>query len=257
LVSIFNAVGDRAAALLAVDGILQYRAHGVSNLSSITGAPDVAIGLIVFTGSLVAADKLQGSIPGRPLLVVRGSRLMNSAVAAAFTAEGVAGGRPYRERCLRPARRRERRDRPDGAQARQSVSDRPVLGGDMARGITVMMRSRGHGYGGLDNELYTDPATAVFFADAKRGLSALPASIKTLVAQAADPEPSGPQRTVRARPRVPQTAVSAAGRAASPSRQRCVEERLKPSDGGRRRSYRRERWGICGGGRNGKRCMCI
>ena len=88
LVSIFNAVGGGAAALLALDDIAQNRNHGISNLSSITGALDIAIGLITFTGSLIAAGKLQGWIPGKPLLVFRGSRLLNAGLAAGFVGTG-------------------------------------------------------------------------------------------------------------------------------------------------------------------------
>ena len=88
LVSIFNSVGGGAAALLAINDILQYRHAGISNLSSITGALDILIGLVTFTGSLVAAGKLQGWIPGRPLMF-RGSRAFNAVVAAGFLAGGV------------------------------------------------------------------------------------------------------------------------------------------------------------------------
>jgi len=88
LVSIFNAVGGGAAALLAIDDILEHRGSGLSNLSSITGALDIAIGLVTFTGSLIAAGKLQGWIPGRPLLVYRGSRLVNLALVATAVATG-------------------------------------------------------------------------------------------------------------------------------------------------------------------------
>jgi NAD(P) transhydrogenase subunit beta len=89
LVSIFNAVGGGAAALLAMDDIFEHRGSGLSNLSSITGALDIAIGLITFTGSLIAAGKLQGWIPGKPLLVYRGNRLVNLTLVAAFVAGGV------------------------------------------------------------------------------------------------------------------------------------------------------------------------
>ena len=88
LVSIFNAVGGGAAALLAINDLLQHRQAGISNLSSITGALDILIGLVTFTGSLVAAGKLQGWIPGQPLMF-RGSRAINAAVVAGFLAGGV------------------------------------------------------------------------------------------------------------------------------------------------------------------------
>ena len=88
LVSIFNSVGGGAAALLAINDILQHRHAGISNLSSITGALDILIGLVTFTGSLVAAGKLQGWIPGRPLMF-RGSRAFNAVLAAGFLGGGV------------------------------------------------------------------------------------------------------------------------------------------------------------------------
>jgi NAD(P) transhydrogenase subunit beta len=39
----------------------------------------------------------------------------------------------------------------------------------------------GHGYAGLDNELYSDPKTGMFFADAKKGLAELTAAVRTFV----------------------------------------------------------------------------
>jgi H+-translocating NAD(P) transhydrogenase subunit beta len=88
LVSLFNAVGGGAAALLAVSDILRKRPDHLGNLASITGALDMVIGLVTFTGSLVAAGKLQGWIPGQPL-VFRGSRLLNALLALAFVTGGV------------------------------------------------------------------------------------------------------------------------------------------------------------------------
>ncbi len=38
----------------------------------------------------------------------------------------------------------------------------------------------GHGYAGIDNELYTDPKTGMLFADAKDGLAQLIAAVKAL-----------------------------------------------------------------------------
>jgi H+-translocating NAD(P) transhydrogenase subunit beta len=39
----------------------------------------------------------------------------------------------------------------------------------------------GHGYSGLENELYTDPKTRMLFADAKAGLAQLASAVKELV----------------------------------------------------------------------------
>jgi NAD(P) transhydrogenase subunit beta len=58
----------------------------------------------------------------------------------------------------------------------------PILNVDHARSVIVIKRSLGHGYAGLDNELYTDPKTEMFFSDAKKGLVALLAAMKALVA---------------------------------------------------------------------------
>ncbi|GAA0496683.1 NAD(P) transhydrogenase subunit beta [Paractinoplanes deccanensis] len=57
------------------------------------------------------------------------------------------------------------------------VSGMPILDVDKARSVIVIKRSLGHGYAGIDNELYTDPRTAMLFADAKAGLAALLAGL--------------------------------------------------------------------------------
>jgi NAD(P) transhydrogenase subunit beta len=56
----------------------------------------------------------------------------------------------------------------------------PILDVDKARNIIVIKRSMGRGYAGIDNELYTDPKTGMYFADAKAGLEALTAAVKGL-----------------------------------------------------------------------------
>jgi NAD(P) transhydrogenase subunit beta len=53
------------------------------------------------------------------------------------------------------------------------VSGMPILDVDKARSVIVVKRSLGHGYAGIDNELYTLPGTSMLFADAKKGLGAL------------------------------------------------------------------------------------
>ena len=57
------------------------------------------------------------------------------------------------------------------------VSGMPILDVDRAKSVIVIKRSLGHGYAGIDNELYADPRTAMLFADAKAGLSALLAGL--------------------------------------------------------------------------------
>jgi NAD(P) transhydrogenase subunit beta len=54
-----------------------------------------------------------------------------------------------------------------------AVSGMPILDVDKARSVIVVKRSLGHGYAGIDNELYTDPRTAMLFGDAKVVLTAL------------------------------------------------------------------------------------
>ncbi|HZE41431.1 MAG TPA: NAD(P)(+) transhydrogenase (Re/Si-specific) subunit beta [Stackebrandtia sp.] len=58
------------------------------------------------------------------------------------------------------------------------VSGMPILDVDKARSIVVIKRSMGHGYAGIDNELYTNPKTGMFFTDAKKGLLALSAAVR-------------------------------------------------------------------------------
>jgi proton-translocating NAD(P)+ transhydrogenase subunit beta len=62
------------------------------------------------------------------------------------------------------------------------VSGMPILDVDKARSVIVIKRSLGHGYAGIDNELYTDPRTAMLFADAKAGLAGLIAALHAYAA---------------------------------------------------------------------------
>jgi NAD(P) transhydrogenase subunit beta len=61
------------------------------------------------------------------------------------------------------------------------ISGMPILDVDQARTVVVIKRSMGHGYAGIDNELYTDPKTGMLFADARKGIADLTAAVKTLV----------------------------------------------------------------------------
>jgi NAD(P) transhydrogenase subunit beta len=58
------------------------------------------------------------------------------------------------------------------------ISGMPILNVDHSKSIVVIKRSLGFGYAGLDNELYTNPKTGMFLADAKKGLTQLITSVK-------------------------------------------------------------------------------
>ncbi len=62
-----------------------------------------------------------------------------------------------------------------------AISGMPILDVDQAKSIIVIKRSMGHGYAGIDNELYTNPKTSMYFADAKTALAGLTSAVKTLV----------------------------------------------------------------------------
>jgi H+-translocating NAD(P) transhydrogenase subunit beta len=62
-----------------------------------------------------------------------------------------------------------------------AVSGMPILDVDQAKNIIVIKRSMGHGYAGVDNELYVNPKTGMFFADAKEGLGEIIAAANALV----------------------------------------------------------------------------
>ena len=83
LVSLFNAVGGGAAALIAIDGYLRISsAPGLQeNVATIL---DIVIGSITFTGSLIASGKLMGRIPGKPI-VVPGGQLVTAGLALVVT----------------------------------------------------------------------------------------------------------------------------------------------------------------------------
>jgi H+-translocating NAD(P) transhydrogenase subunit beta len=87
-VSLFNAVGGGAAALIAIDDYIRlsnvqtFAPGGAIPLEvAIPTVLDVVIGSITFTGSLIASGKLMGVIPGKPIKVP-GGQLVTVALAA-------------------------------------------------------------------------------------------------------------------------------------------------------------------------------
>ena len=68
LVSLFNAVGGGAAALVAIDDYVHI--VGTADLSPSTAifvVLGVVIGSVTFSGSVIAGGKLQGLVPGKPI----------------------------------------------------------------------------------------------------------------------------------------------------------------------------------------------
>jgi H+-translocating NAD(P) transhydrogenase subunit beta len=100
LVSLFNAVGGGAAALVAFGEVL--RADGVLRDSGVSftlpTVLDVLIGAVTFSGSLVAAGKLAGRLPGQPVTSAAG-RIATIALTAVALVAGIVvltgrGGTP-------------------------------------------------------------------------------------------------------------------------------------------------------------------
>ncbi len=82
LVSLFNAVGGGAAALIAIDDYLGLAAGSPIRIdTNVFIVLDIIIGSITFSGSLIASGKLQGLIPGKPILIP-GGQLVTLALAA-------------------------------------------------------------------------------------------------------------------------------------------------------------------------------
>jgi len=73
LVSLFNAVGGGAAALVAIDDFVRLaRTTGVPVDTTIFVGLGAVIGSVTFSGSLIASGKLQGIVPSRPLIIPGG-----------------------------------------------------------------------------------------------------------------------------------------------------------------------------------------
>jgi NAD(P) transhydrogenase subunit beta len=79
LVSLFNAVGGGAAALVAIDDFIRLNS-GAPVDTTIFVVLGALIGSVTFTGSLIAGGKLQGLIAGRPIYVP-GGQVVTIAIA--------------------------------------------------------------------------------------------------------------------------------------------------------------------------------
>jgi NAD(P) transhydrogenase subunit beta len=82
LVSLFNAVGGGAAALVAIEDFIRLNDTGTAALdTTIFVVLGALIGSVTFTGSLIAGGKLQGLIAGKPIYVP-GGQVVTVAIAA-------------------------------------------------------------------------------------------------------------------------------------------------------------------------------
>ena len=91
LVSMFNAVGGGAAALVAIDDFIHLNSSGATapidtTIFVVLGA---VIGSVTFSGSIIAGGKLQGLISGQPINVP-GGRLVTIVIALVALAGTVA-----------------------------------------------------------------------------------------------------------------------------------------------------------------------
>jgi NAD(P) transhydrogenase subunit beta len=91
LVSLFNAVGGGAAALIAIEDYLHLASVGdpVRLDTNIFIVLDIIIGSITFTGSIVASGKLQGLISGKPIMVPGGQLVTLALAAVTVVAAGI------------------------------------------------------------------------------------------------------------------------------------------------------------------------
>ena len=90
LVSLFNAVGGGAAALIGIDDYIRLSNLGgsIPLETTIATVLDVIIGCITFSGSLIASGKIQGLVPGKPIKIPGGQLVTVGLAAIAVVAAG-------------------------------------------------------------------------------------------------------------------------------------------------------------------------
>jgi NAD(P) transhydrogenase subunit beta len=89
LVAAFNGFGGIASALVALAEIDRTGAVFETETAVVVGL-SLAVGSITFSGSFVAYGKLQGMIPGRPVLLP-GGKALNAVLAAVIIGFGIVG----------------------------------------------------------------------------------------------------------------------------------------------------------------------
>ena len=64
--------------------------------------------------------------------------------------------------------------------AARGIDRMPVLNVDQSKQVVVMKRSMATGFAGIDNPLFVEPQTVMYFGDAKDSVLKLVAGVKAL-----------------------------------------------------------------------------
>ncbi|HEX6221680.1 MAG TPA: NAD(P)(+) transhydrogenase (Re/Si-specific) subunit beta [Acidimicrobiia bacterium] len=91
MVAIFNGLGGIASALVAATEVVEVDLAGLAADTVVSILLSILIGAITFTGSFVAFGKLQGVLPGRPLLYP-GQQVVNALVVVGIVGVGIWAG---------------------------------------------------------------------------------------------------------------------------------------------------------------------
>ena len=91
MVAAFNGFGGIASALVAAVAVLESDLESIAAETSVSILVSLVIGAITFTGSFIALGKLQGVLPGRPLLFP-GQQVVNGLLVAGLIGVAIWGG---------------------------------------------------------------------------------------------------------------------------------------------------------------------
>jgi NAD(P) transhydrogenase subunit beta len=83
-----HSLGALAASLIGISEYVRHAAVGLDSVKMTTIGLEVVIGSLTFTGSLMAAGKLQGLLPGAPM-TYRGQNVFNITLLAAVVGTGI------------------------------------------------------------------------------------------------------------------------------------------------------------------------
>jgi NAD(P) transhydrogenase subunit beta len=90
LVAAFNGFGGIASALVAAVAVLESDLDSIAAETSVSILVSIVVGALTFTGSFVAFGKLQGFLPGRPLLFF-GQHIVNALLVAGLIGVAIWG----------------------------------------------------------------------------------------------------------------------------------------------------------------------